>query len=330
ALDQFLARAGQLGLFVKIRPAAALDAARDAVENLDAFQWIFAHGSFAAEHDGVGLLEDGVGHVGDLRAGWHGAFNHALEHMRRDNDRPAGAQAGFDNLALDDGQLFVGQFDAQIAARDHDRVGLGDDGMQVVDGLLVLDLGDDQRAMLSTFDDGFQLLNVFCLADKRQREVINPQLKPHFDIDEVLGGQSGKTDSDSRQIDMAAASERAFGEDFTLDFVAVFGQELHLNRAVVQQHHVAEVDVPDEILVVHIDGMEFLAVFAADGEREFLARLEVKRGGQVAGPDSRALRVHHDTHGAVAVFGGGADVANHALDPVRRRVRLVEVENVQP
>jgi hypothetical protein len=30
---------------------------------------MFADGGLAAEHDGIGLLEDGVGHVGDLGPG---------------------------------------------------------------------------------------------------------------------------------------------------------------------------------------------------------------------------------------------------------------------
>ena len=111
-----------------IGAAAALDAGGDAVEDLDAFQRVFADGGFAAEHDGVGLLENGVGDVGDFGAGGHGGFDHAFEHVGGDDDRSADAQAGFDDAPLDDGQFFVGDFDAQIAARDHDAVGFAHDG----------------------------------------------------------------------------------------------------------------------------------------------------------------------------------------------------------
>ena len=44
----------------------------------------------------------------------------------------ADAQADFDDAALDDGQFFVGNFDAQIAARDHDGVGFADDVFEIV------------------------------------------------------------------------------------------------------------------------------------------------------------------------------------------------------
>src|SRR5439155_1529552 len=82
------------------------------------------------------------------------------------------------------------------------------------------------------------------LADKRQGDIIDAQLKAHFDVREVLGRQRGQADLDSGQIYVPAAAEGAFGENFALDLVAVLGQDLHLNRAVVQQDHVAEVDVP--------------------------------------------------------------------------------------
>ena len=111
---------------------------------------------------------------------------------------------------------------------------------------------------------------------------------------DVLGGERGQADLDAGQIDVAAAAELAFGEDFAFDLVAVLGEHLHLDRAVVNQHHVADADVVDEILVIHVHGMLLQIAFAADGEGEFLAGLQIQRHADVAGADGRALRVHHD------------------------------------
>ena len=46
-----------------------------------------AGGGFAAQHDGVGLLVDGVRDVGDFGARRHGRVAHGLEQVRRDDDR---------------------------------------------------------------------------------------------------------------------------------------------------------------------------------------------------------------------------------------------------
>ena len=278
----------------KIRAAAALDARGDAVENLDAFERIFADGGFAAEHDGVGLLENGVGHVRDLGARGHGRFDHAFEHVRGDDDGFADAQAGFDDAALDDGQFLVRDFDAEIAARDHDAVGFAHDGFQVGDGLLVLDFGDDERRGLSLLEQFPQLQQVAGFADERKRDEIHAHFEAEPDVLDVLGGERGQADFDAGQIDVAAAAEFAFGEHFALDLVAGLGEHLHFDGAVVNEHHVADVDVVDEIGVVHVHGALLLAAFAADGEGEFLAGLQIERHADVAGADGRPLGVHHD------------------------------------
>jgi hypothetical protein len=82
--------------------AAAFDPLRDTVKHLDALGRVLADGSFAAEHDGVGLLENGIGHVGDFCASGHGRFDHALKHVSGDNDWPAEVLASLYYAALDD------------------------------------------------------------------------------------------------------------------------------------------------------------------------------------------------------------------------------------
>jgi hypothetical protein len=53
---------------VKAGPGVA-HAARHAIKDLHAFDRIFTDSRLAAQHDGVGLFEDGICDVGDFRAG---------------------------------------------------------------------------------------------------------------------------------------------------------------------------------------------------------------------------------------------------------------------
>ena len=55
---------------------------------------------------------------------------------------PAAARLG-DDAALQDGHLLRRRLDAEIAARDHDRVGAAMIGVEIRDRLVLLDLGDD-------------------------------------------------------------------------------------------------------------------------------------------------------------------------------------------
>src|ERR1051326_7184795 len=328
ALDQLLAALDELGVFKIIRPAAALDAPGDAVEDFDALEWIFANGRLAAEHDGVGLLKNGVGHVGDFGAGRHRRFNHAFEHVRGDNHGPAQAETGFYNPPLDNRQLLVRDFDAEITARDHDRIGLADDPFEVAERFLVLDFGQDQRRAFRVEEKRAQLDQGAGFSDKRERDEIHAQFQAQCDVGDVLGGEGGQADFDAGQVDVAAAAELAFGQDLALDLVAVLGEDFHLERAVVNEHNVADADVVDEILVVHVHGAFLLAAFAAHGERELLSGPHFQGQRPLAGADGRALGVHQNADKSLAGLGGGTDVTHDASDPIVLRVRHVEPEDV--
>ena len=70
--DGFLASIVEECFAVESRSAAFFDSRGHFIEYFDAFEGVFTGGGFAGKHDGVGLLEDGVGHIGDLGPGWHG------------------------------------------------------------------------------------------------------------------------------------------------------------------------------------------------------------------------------------------------------------------
>ena len=53
-------------VFESVRITILFDARGDAVEHFNTLHRIFAHGRFAAEHDGVGLFVDSIGDVGDF------------------------------------------------------------------------------------------------------------------------------------------------------------------------------------------------------------------------------------------------------------------------
>jgi hypothetical protein len=127
---------------------------------------------------------------------------------------------------------------------------------------------------------------------------------------------------------VAAAAELAGREDFALDLVAVLGEHLHLNLAVIEQHHVAHADIADEVLVVHLHGVLLLALLAAHGEGELLPWFEVERHFEIAGADGRSLRVHEDADGALAGLGGGTEMLHRRAHPIVRRVRHVKPGDV--
>ena len=45
------------------------------------FKRVFAGGGLGAGHDGIGAVENRIGHIADLGPGGHGVVDHALHHL---------------------------------------------------------------------------------------------------------------------------------------------------------------------------------------------------------------------------------------------------------
>ena len=86
---------------------------------------------------------------------------------------------------LDDRHGFDRNLDAEIAARDHDAVGGGDDVIELGERLVLLDLGDDRHALVPFRDERFGALDVFGRTHERERDVIDALLEPELEILEV-------------------------------------------------------------------------------------------------------------------------------------------------
>ena len=65
-----------------------------------------------------------------------------------------------------------------------------------------------------------QLEQIAGFAHERKRDEIDFEFEAELGVADILRGERGKADFDAGQIDVAAAAEFAFGEDFALDLVA--------------------------------------------------------------------------------------------------------------
>lgn len=116
---------------------------RDRGHHFNRLFGVFPGGGFAGKHNGGGAVVDGVGDVGDFGAGRSGRRNHRFEHFRRGYDPLAEPSAFFDDFLLDGGESFGRDFDAHIAATDHDAGAFFEDAFEVVDSGLVFDFSDE-------------------------------------------------------------------------------------------------------------------------------------------------------------------------------------------
>ena len=307
---------------------AALDPASNPVKDFHAFYRVLSHTRLSAQHDGVGLLKDGIGHIGDLSSGGKRIGDHGLEHVGGDDHWSADPDAVFDNPALDDGQLFHGALHPKITASDHDNIGCGNDVFDELDRVLVLDFGDDVGVASQALELGPHCIHVGLLPAEAESEVVDLKLDADRDVFQVFFGHGWQVDFDPGQVDVPAGPEDSAGEYLTAHLVVFLSQYLHVEIAIVDHHHIFHRDVVDQSIVVDVDGVFFLALSPAYGEFDDVPGMEVEISSHVSRPDRRTLGIHHDGNVGRGSLGYLADAWNNLAHPVVGGVAHVEAKNV--
>src|SRR5690625_7895262 len=77
---------GHVVLWALGEVATTFDLACDPDHRFGGEEWVASDRGLAGEHDGVGPIEDGVGDIASLGAGWARRLDHRLEHLGRGDD----------------------------------------------------------------------------------------------------------------------------------------------------------------------------------------------------------------------------------------------------
>lgn len=280
----------------------------DAGHGEDGFDGVFADAGFAGEHDGVGSVDDGVGDVGCFGAGGPGVVDHRVEHLGGDDDGLGVALGEFDGSLLDDGDLFEGHFDAEVAAGDHDAVEGGDDVVDVFDGLGLFDLGDDGESSVFFVHDAVDVFDVVSAADEGEGDDVGADAQGPAEVFDVLLGEGGDGDGDAGEVESLVVGDHAAFDDAGADVGSVDRGDFEGDAAVVHEDAFAGGDVFGEAFVGGAAGVA-VAFVVFDGDGEFVAAFkEYGSFAEAAQADLRALKVCEDADAAAGFVGGLADV----------------------
>src|SRR5579872_2902337 len=207
----------------------------DARHDRDRFARILAAGSFGGEHDGVAAVEDGVGYIAGLGARGARVLDHRFEHLRSGDDRLSPGGGTPDDVLLNDGNFFRRDFHAKVAAGDHDSVGRFKNFLQMIDGLRLLEFGDDGNVAAMLGDDLLYGANVGSGTDERQGDRVNAMGEAEFEILAVFVGERRDGESDAGKIDAFVLAQHAAVENVAEHVFAAHTAHAQFNEAVAEQ-----------------------------------------------------------------------------------------------
>ncbi len=119
----------------------------------------------------------------------------------------------------------------------------GDDVVDVVDGLGLLDLGDDGDPAALLVHDAVDVLDVAGAADEGEGDDVGAGAQGPAEVVDVLVGEGGDGDGDAGEVEALVVGDEAAFEDGGADVGSVDGGDLEGDAAVVDEDAFAGGDV---------------------------------------------------------------------------------------
>mmetsp|Transcript_21396 Transcript_21396/g.82952 ORF Transcript_21396/g.82952 Transcript_21396/m.82952 type:complete len:753 (-) Transcript_21396:250-2508(-) len=292
-----------------------------AAHHVDRLDRVAARGGFGGQHDGVGAVVDGRGHVGGLGTRGHRARHHRLEHLRGHDHRPPEPAAGAHDALLNAGHALGRQLDAQVAARHHHGIGALCDGLELFDRRRFLELGHDGRAAA---DQRPRLGHVFGPLHERQRDPVRTEVERQGQVAPVLCGQCADGQQHAGHVDALAIGQLAADHHAGIGEVRAAAFDDQPQLAIVEQQFGARRQGREDFRVRQADAARVTRRIA-EFEPERLRFGQRDRAlGERAHTQLRALQVGQDADRTADLTLELAQ-DREALT-MRRRVAMAEVQ----
>ena len=334
-----LARRGDQGIGVNVVHARmfgvhqagpdriALHPLHDAVHHGDRLDRIVARGRLGRQHQGIGALIDGIGDIGGLGAGRRGRPRHRLQHLGRHDHRHAPVAGGADDGLLCHRHLFGIQLNAQITARHHHPVGIVEDGLQLVQRLGLLDLGQTGRLAVH---QPLQLGHVLGLLDKAQRHPVHADPEGKGQILAVLGRQGRDRNDRFRHGDALAVRQFRAALDRHIGPVVRPLADAQPHPAIVQQQQHALAQGLEDFRMRHLHP-RLVARLGVQVEPHGVARLDIDLDiAEPAQPQLGSLQVSQHAQRPLQRHLGPAYGLQRRRMVVMRTVAEVQAKDIHP
>src|SRR5450830_403854 len=268
----------------------------DTRHGLHRFQRVGTGGTFGREHHGVGVVQHGVGYVGDFGAGRHRVEDHRLHHLGRNDHRLVVAACMQNDILLDAHQLGVADFHTEVTTGNHHRVAGHDqavEGFVVGHGFGTFDLRHQPGSTAGLVAQFTGVFHVGGVAWEGHREVVHFHFGGELDVGLVFFGQGRGGQAATATVDTLVVRQWATDQHHAVQLGLGRGFNAHHHATVVEQQFVVDAAILDQIRVVDTDDLLVaLGQRMAGGEGEVITDLEFDTFvGELGNTDLRALQV---------------------------------------
>lgn len=230
------------------------------VHHADGVLGVLALSGLTRKHDAVSTVENSVGNVRNLSTSGAGVVGHGLEHLSGADDGLASDVALGDHHLLGNEDLGGGDLNTEITTGNHDTVGLLENLIEVVDTLLVLNLGNDLDLLAVLTEDLTDVLDILTTADERGEDHVDAVLDTEAEISDILLGQGGKIDISAGEVDTLLGGNEARVEGADLQGLVINDlNDLEGEDTIINVDELAGGNDLGDVLVVNVPADSVLA-----------------------------------------------------------------------
>ena len=221
--------------------------ANDGVERLHRARGEGADRRFGRQHDRVHPIVDragGVVHLGARRARLH---RHRFQHLRGQNDGNAMVACAPRDVLLRARHPFERHLEAQVASRDHDGVGRGENLLEVIERRGPLQLRDKRDIRRAGVSHQLTRLSDVCRGlHEAERHHVHAERQPERQVVDVLRCDRRCRQADAGSVDPLVLADLAAFDHGRLDLLPIRLIDPQLDEPVGQQHPIAGPDARRE------------------------------------------------------------------------------------
>ena len=164
----------------------ALSGGDDASHGLNRGLRVLTNRGLTREHHGICAIEHSVGHVGGLRTSRARVRNHGVEHLGGDDDRLGVLAGNLNSALLNQRNIFQRHLNTKVTTGDHHGIEGQDDGLERLDCLWLLQLGDNRDTTANLIHDRMDQFDVGRRTDEGQRDEVDSQLQSEAQVGDIL------------------------------------------------------------------------------------------------------------------------------------------------
>ena len=181
---------------------------------------------FSGEHYSIRTVVYRIGYVGNLRSGRSWISDHGIQHLGCRNNQLSMEITFFDNLLLQMRKTASFHFYAQVSSCHHDSVCLINDGIQIIQSLLGLNLSDNLHLRSCFIQQCTNLPNGICGTYKGSGNEIKLFGNTKANILDVLLRDGRKLNRNIRYIHTLSFPKLSSVGYLTMNFLSVNGKYL--------------------------------------------------------------------------------------------------------